>query len=62
LKDAGLRSYEKPKNYCREPNEVTALSPERANSGKVAAFVGEKAQHRNRVDALHDLFVGERHG
>lgn len=38
------------------------LSPQRANGGEVAALVGEKAQHRNRVDALHNLFVSKRHG
>jgi hypothetical protein len=41
-------------------DRALALSPQCANSGKVAALVGEKAQHRNRVDALHNLFVGER--
>ncbi len=46
----------------RNRENVEARSPQRADSGEVAALVGEKAQHRNRVDALHNLFVGEHHG
>ena len=46
---------------CNGQN-IEAFSTQRANSSEVATLVGEKLQHRNRVDALHVLFVSERYG